>query len=118
MRLLGLGSGIPLAPLARLFPLMWAGFLVNLLSGGGLWLADAVNKTIPGDGRQAPIFLTKMLLVTVGAVVLLALEKKLRDPEGAARSGQTRMLAGGLLVCWALAMIAGRLIAYASAIVN
>ena len=119
-RVLGLASGIPLAPLERLFPMIWAGFIINLLSGTGLWVADAVNKTVPGDGRQAPIFLTKMLLVVIGAFLLSKLQKKLANPE--VRAGHAlrdaRPIAGALLVCWVLAMIAGRLIGYASAILG
>jgi hypothetical protein len=119
-RILGMGSGIPLAPLARLFPMMWAGFVVNLLSGGGLWLADAVNKTIPGEGRQAPIFFAKMLFVIIGAVILWMLQKRLTgaDAEAQASSSEARMLAGVMLVSWVLAMIAGRLIGYTSAILG
>ena len=119
-RILGLASGIPLAPLARLFPMMWAAFIVNLLSGGGLWLADAVNKTIPGDGRQAPIFFAKMLFVVAGAVLLWMLQKRLSGPDAETEgdSSEARKLASLMLVCWVLAMIAGRLIAYTSAILG
>jgi len=119
-RMLGVASGIPLAPLRSLFPLMWAGFLINLISGAGLWLADAVNKTIPGDGRQAPIFMTKMFFVIVGAVLLLKIQKKLSGPEADSNtpSSEMRFLSASLLVCWVLAMIAGRLIGYTSAILG
>ena len=119
-RVLGMASGIPLAPLARLFPMMWAGFVVNLLSGGGLWLADAVNKTIPGDGRQAPIFFAKMLFVVIGAVLLRKLQKRISGPdaETQATSSEAKMLAGLMLVSWMLAMIAGRLIGYTAAILG
>jgi hypothetical protein len=114
-RILGLGAGLPIGPLARLFPVMWGGFLVNLISGTGLYLADAVNKTIPGDGRQAPVFLTKLAFVVAGGVLLWLPHTRLATagaevPEGA------RMFAALMLVCWVGAMISGRLIGYSSAI--
>lgn len=119
-RVLGLASGIPLTPLARLFPMMWAGFAINLLSGGGLWLADAVNKTVPGGGNQAPIFFIKMLFVVLGAVLLWMLQQKVSgsDAEIQGQSAEAKKLAAMMLGCWVLAMIAGRLIGYTSAILG
>jgi hypothetical protein len=120
-RLLGMGSGIPIAPLVRLFPLMWAGFIINLISGAGLWLADAVNKTIPGNGNQAPIFATKMFFVVVGAILLWRIQQRLSEEPEAINphpSGEMRNMSAALLVCWVLAMIAGRLIGYTSAILG
>jgi hypothetical protein len=120
VRLLGMGSGIPIAPLIRLFPLMWAGFVVNLVTGSGLWLADAVNKTIPGDGRQAPIFGTKMFFVISAAILLWKIQQKLSEPGGADAkpSPALRKMSALLLISWLLAMIAGRLIGYTSAILG
>lgn len=119
-RILGVASGIPLMPLQRLFPMMWAGFVINLLSGSGLWLADAVNKTIPGEGRQAPIFFTKMLFVIIGVILLRKLQKKFEGPnaETEVTSSESKTLATLLLLSWLLAMIAGRLIGYTSAIMG
>ena len=119
-RVLGLASGIPIAPLARLFPMMWAGFVINLLSGGGLWLADAVNKTIPGDGNQAPIFGAKMLFVVLGAVLLWRLQQRVSGPDGETEghSSESKRLAGLMLASWVMAMIFGRLIGYTSAILG
>lgn len=119
-RVLGLAPSIPLESFKRLFPVMWAGFLVNLVSGTGLWMADAVNKTIPGDGRQAPIFLAKMFFVILGAVVLWKMEKRMDAGEFSDRGliEKLRPLAGGLLACWMLGMITGRLIGYASVILR
>lgn len=119
-RMLGVGSGIPAAPLARLFPMMWAGFIVNLISGTGLYLADAVNKTIPGEGRQAPIFAVKMFFVVLGAIILWKMQKKLSGPDAEAEASTPAMrnLAVLLLVSWLFAMIAGRLIGYTSAILG
>jgi hypothetical protein len=120
-RVLGLASGIPMAPLARLFPLIWGGFVLNTISGVGLWIADAVNKTLPGDGRQAPIYLLKLLFVTMGAICMVMLKRKVfSNPEATASSPppEAEFIAMALLLCWLLAMIAGRLIGYYSAVLG
>ena len=46
IRMLGVASTIPLQPLKRLFPYMWVGFILTLLSGAGLAMARA---TVPFD---------------------------------------------------------------------
>ena len=120
-RVLGFASGIPLAPLGRLFPLIWGGFILNTLSGSGLWLADAVNKTLPGDGRQAPIYLMKLLFVLLGAICMVMLKRKVfSSPEASPSTAppEAQFIAMALLVCWLLAMIAGRLIGYYSAVLG
>ena len=40
-RLLGVAPRVPLAPLRRLFPLMWFGFWINAVTGVLLLMADA-----------------------------------------------------------------------------
>ena len=120
VRLLGVASPIPVAPLARLFPIMWLGFAINTISGAGLWAADAVNKSVPGDARQAPVFLTKMLFVLLAVACVWALQKRFREPS-VAEGGELRdgkVLAAAMLIFWFLAMIAGRLIAYSEPILT
>ena len=114
VRVLGFASRIPLEPLERFFPIMWAGFAINTISGSGLVAADASNKMVNA------IFLTKMLFVVLAVGSLWLLKKKVFDDpskyEGALpREG--KILAGALLVFWLGAMIAGRLIGYSSVII-
>lgn len=108
-RLLGLASTIPLVPLKRLFPIIWFGFLLNLISGTGLAMASA-SKTIPN-----PFFLTKIFCIIVAVIILRKLEVGFfRDPEidNKPVDSTSRMLGGALLGLWLIAMIAGRLIGY------
>src|SRR5438046_3140032 len=48
LRLLGVGRGIPLAPLERLYPIMWVGFWINAASGVALSVADASTMLVSG----------------------------------------------------------------------
>src|SRR5205814_7191433 len=44
LRLLGLSPKIPLKPMERLYPWMWWGFGLNLITGTSLLMADATTK--------------------------------------------------------------------------
>jgi hypothetical protein len=115
-RVLGIADGIPLQPLSRLFPLMWFGFAVNTFSGSGLAAATATGQF------TNPIFILKLILVLGGVICMLLLQRGVfRDPavlNGGEASMGGKALAGALLGFWMLAMIAGRLIAYAGVILG
>ena len=109
LRLLGFAPTIPLPPLKKLFPTMWFGFALNLLSGTGMLMAGA-SHLVPH-----PLFLTKITCVFAAVTILRVLQVKVfRDPEVGAKPLDTRskVLAGSLLGLWLLGMISGRLIAY------
>jgi hypothetical protein len=115
IRLLGFAPSIPLAPLVKLFPIMWFGFSVNLFSGSGL-AAAAATSTIPN-----PIFIVKILCVFAAVAMMAILQFRVfRDPslDSQPTFPLGRMLGGGLLACWMLAMLAGRLIAYSGVILT
>ena len=59
LRLLGCAPRIPLEPLERLFPIMWAGFWVNAISGIALFVADATTK------GTTTVFMAKIAIVVV-----------------------------------------------------
>src|SRR5271167_3278248 len=44
LRILGVGPGMPVKPMEKFFPLMWAGFWVNAISGTILLAIDATYK--------------------------------------------------------------------------
>src|SRR5215831_1877165 len=69
LRILGVARQIPLAPMRRLFPWMWAGFIVNALSGIALLIADATTKL------ANPVFLVKMAFITHGVVEAQAVRR-------------------------------------------
>ena len=108
-RIVGFAPTMRLAPLGKLYPVMWFGFAVNLFSGTGLALA-AASTTIPN-----PLFIFKMVSVISAVVILRILQVRvLRNPEVDTKpvDGTSIALAGVLLFLWLAAMIAGRMIAY------
>jgi len=62
LRLLGFGGRIPLAPLDRVFPAMWLGFVVSALSGLALLVADPVTRL------TQTIFYVKLLFVALAVI--------------------------------------------------
>ena len=109
LRVLGLAPAIRLAPMVRLYPLMWAAFIVATLTGIALLIADATTKL-----AQA-VFYIKLLLVVLALITMQLMRTRvLGDPmvdERPLDSG-AKMLALASLILWVGATIAGRLIAY------
>lgn len=109
LRLLGLAPTLPLAPLVRLYPLMWTAFGVAAASGVALLIADATTKL------AQPVFWVKMLFVALAVVTLQMIRTRVfGDPllDQRPLSSIARTLAISSLVLWIAATIAGRLIAY------
>jgi hypothetical protein len=109
LRLLGLSPRTPIKPLERLYPLMWWGFAINLVTGTILLVADATTKATNTD------FYVKMVFVFSGVALLRVMRKKVfGDPEldKAPVSASAKGLAWASLVCWIAAITAGRLLAY------
>ena len=108
LRLLGIGGRIPLGSLRPLFPLMWGGFWLNLVTGSMLFIADATTK------GTMPMFFVKLAFVAAGTatVVLIRREVYGADPEPSSVSGAGRLLAVASLGAWMSAITAGRLLAY------
>src|SRR5262245_12868790 len=108
LRLLGWGKTIPLAPLEKLFPLMWAGFWVNAISGVALFVGDATTK------GTTWVFMTKLLIIVVGVALLVAMKRTVfgRGESAAVETPVGRALAAASLVVWFLAIVTGRYMAY------
>jgi hypothetical protein len=109
LRLLGVSPAIPIRPLEKLYPLMWAGFWVNAVTGTTLMIADATTKLTNPD------FGVKMVFVFSGVALIVILRKKVfRDPNIDDRPvpANVKRLAWLSLFCWAAAITAGRLLAY------
>src|ERR1700722_12728367 len=96
--LLGFWPGrTPIKPLEKYFPLIWAGFGLNAVTGTLLLMADATTKLTNPD------FGVKMAFIAVGLVVLHKMQKKVfADPklDEAPVSGTARGLAWASLICW------------------
>jgi hypothetical protein len=108
LRVLGVGAGIPVAPLKPLFPIMWAGFWVNALSGLMLTMADAPAML------TSWLFLLKMAVIGLSLVTMVWLKRELfgGPAPGDVMSRTARTLAALSLVLWTGAITAGRLTAY------
>src|SRR5688572_13837387 len=75
LRILGVASGVPLQPMERFFPVMWAAFAVNAVSGVLLLIA------YPAKALTNPLFYCKLLLVALAVATLRLLRKRVfRDP--------------------------------------
>ena len=106
-RLLGMGRLAPLPAFGRLFPIMWAGFTVNAISGFILFAIAATTKAFQ------VIFWIKLSLVATALGVTMPI---VRIVKGTGEQGvvpaRARVLAVVSLVTWTGAIVAGRLMAY------
>jgi len=110
LRILGVARQMPLAPMRKLFPWMWAGFIVNALSGVALLIADATTKL------ANPVFLGKMTFIALGVVNMGWSKRKLFDDpqtlEQYPPTSHAKRVAIVSLVLWIGATTAGRLMGY------
>lgn len=109
LRILGFAPEVPLAPLTRFFPLMWAGFGINALSGTALLIADATTKL------TSPVFYVKIVFIALALINLRLMKARvLRDPlvDKSPATTNAKILAVTSLFCWFGAITAGRLMAY------
>lgn len=109
LRILGFAPRIPLSLIGKVFPVMWFGFVVNVISGTLLLIA------YPTKALTNPLFYVKLFLIAVGLAQTWFLRNRvLRDPhvdiEPVVTKG--RMVAGTSLVIWTGAVTAGRFLAY------
>ncbi len=108
--LLGLWpKSVPIKPLVKLYPMMWVAFFVNLFTGVSIFMKDANSY-----GRNTD-FYVKLVFVAAGVFLMVKMKNALVTSEqldkGPVPSG-LKSLAGLSILCWFLAMVAGRLIAY------
>ena len=111
LRVLGAARAIPLGILSRAFPIMWAGFWVNAISGVLLFVADPAKGT-------TTLFMWKLAIIAVGVAFVLMLKRKLygRGVEMDHASFGVKTLAALSLVIWIGAIATGRWMAYAAAV--
>jgi hypothetical protein len=107
-RLLGFVPELPLAPLRRFFPIVWAGFWLNVVSGVFLLIA------YPTKALTNPLFYVKLALIVVGVAVLRTIEQRLSVDAAAHDSTPAvrRSLALWMLGAWLGVLTAGRALAY------
>jgi hypothetical protein len=115
LRLLGFAPRLRIASMAGLFPVMWVGFWINALSGFALLVADASTMMVSWIFwvKMAAIALAVMNLVSIRRVMFLDV------PDWVVKRNivpaRVKMLAATSLLCWTVALTAGRLTAYLGA---
>ena len=109
LRLLGVARTIPLAPLKRLFRIMWIGFAMNAVTGILLVFAYPTKALTNWD------FYAKLTLIGFAVWVMQKLNKQVFQD---ATLSETDMMARGATLAkfsiflWFGAITAGRLLAY------
>ena len=108
LRVLGFGRAVPLGLLSRAFPVMWAGFWLNAITGMMLFAGDPTTK-----GSTA-VFMWKLAIIVVGVILLIALKQRLygRETEMDKASVGVKVMAAASLVLWIAAIGTGRWMAY------
>jgi hypothetical protein len=112
IRLLGILKEIEFSPLIGLFRLAWIGLLINALSGFGLFSSQATIFV-----TSTP-FLVKIAAIFVGVIIATRILKIVRRDAGGWDAGTSlpdqsvKRLAVVSLLCWIVAIVGGRLIAY------
>jgi hypothetical protein len=110
LRLLGFASSVPLAPLRKFFPFMRFAFSISLVSGALLLMLDArLFLTMPA-------FYIKLAAIVVALLIIRLLGVRALNDERSADTGpvprKIQVLAAAVLICWIVAITAGRVTAY------
>ncbi|MGC4029547.1 MAG: hypothetical protein QM696_11780 [Steroidobacteraceae bacterium] len=110
VRVLGFAPLLPLGALRGLWVPIWIAFIMNAVSGLGLFIAEATKM------GTMNIFWVKMGFVLAGMAISLYMKKRYLD-DAVAMSASTappsaRPIAWAMLACWLLALISGRLTGY------
>jgi|TARA_Y100000310_G_scaffold343919_1_gene453934 hypothetical protein len=110
MRVLGIARSIPLEPMHGFFPLMYAGFWINAVTG------VVLLSLYPTQFLLDLNTYIKLAAVVAAMVIILKLQAHvfgdgagMDTPEGTKKA---KMLARALLTVWFIAVVAGRVMAY------
>jgi len=108
LRVLGFARALPLAVLSRAFPIMWAGFWVNAVSGVLLFVADPAKGT-------TRLFMWKLAIIAAGVALIIMLKRRLygRAVEMDAAGPVIKAMAFVSIALWVAAIATGRWMAYA-----
>ena len=109
LRLLGFAPGVPIAAARRVFPVLWAGFWLNAISGIVLLVG------YPTKALTNPVFYFKLLCVAIGLVVQTVIRRRLLEDEAIGVPDVPfwgKMLAYASLLVWTAVIFSGRFLAY------
>ncbi len=105
--LTSLGGHIPLQTTRPFFRVAWIGFVINVLSGTLLFLANYTAFL------HNTAFLTKISFLTIAAIGTALLAREVRDVEGKP-SQRAQAIACVCVLLWLGAIVAGRIVGYTS----
>jgi hypothetical protein len=111
LRILGAAPSLPIGPLKRLYPFIWAGFWIQVVSGILLLIAYPTKSLTNWD------FYLKLVFIALAMVAMVKLRKTVLENASlndAAMMTNGRSFAVWSLVFWAAAVTAGRFLAYTS----
>ena len=106
LRILGFAPGVPLAAARRVFPVLWAGFWLNAVSGVVLLIG------YPTKALTNPVFYFKLLCVALGLVVQTVIRRRLLEDEQSDVPLWGKMFACASLAVWTAVIFSGRFLAY------
>jgi hypothetical protein len=109
LRLLGVAKDMPLGPMRKLFPIIWWGLGINLISG------LLLLYSYPTKGLTNWQFYAKMLCVILGATVTRKIQKRMSaDPNATdtAIMEQTRGMAFAVIILWLSVISIGKFLPY------
>jgi len=114
-RVLGLAPDLPLRPVQALRPVLNVGVVLTVVTGSVLF------ATAPVGYVHNVVFIVKIASIVLAFVALRILLRDLfadgRDPDLAASLPGVRAATVATLVCWTIAVVAGRLTAYSGVVV-
>lgn len=100
----------PLAPMQRLFPVMWAGLAINAVSGVLLLVA------YPAKAMTNPVFYLKLVAIGIAIALTGSISRRVFAHADATRpfvpDTGLRRTAGLTIAMWLVATVTGRLLAY------
>jgi hypothetical protein len=105
LRILGFAPRVPLSAMAKFYPVMWFGFVINAISGFLLLMG------YPTKALTNPVFYLKLICIAAGMVLMSRLRRRV-VPEETPASPQGKVMAALSLIVWAGAIVSGRLLAY------
>ena len=109
-RVLGFAPAIPVVLLRPMLKLALGGFLINVISGAMLFMADAAKFFASNPFR------IKMVLLIAGGLLLGSLTRRVLGDSVAQRGASAlradKMIAAAAVLVWVGVIVAGRLIAY------
>jgi hypothetical protein len=110
LRLLNVGAGVPLTRLLPFYRIIWAGFVINLISGLILFVTEAADRVVD------PVFYIKLSAIGLALWVGIVMKRRLIAARDVAAAPRThRGIAVASLGLWTVAIVAGRLMAYLKA---